>query len=596
MNDTNETPDSENAEIDLSSLSSLDFNPDWAADDAKKISVERSSRPEFRGRPRRDFDRADAPRERRETRDRRGPRPPRREESRSESEAPRAPRFADSDAPRSREGGKPPRRGNDRRRPPSRDGNPPPMRVADVMIYPEDKPFTVLAKAIKNSARTYVLFEIAKIILEKPERFAVVVTPLQKKDKAGKPIPSDKPLPPFYVSVPDGMPFRNEQDAFAHVFKNHIDKFFDVEEVEIEAPKGNFTMIAKCGFTGELLAPPNYHAYQQILRDWHAANFPKMPFEKFMSRVETVKDPEAIAAWSEKMKKRTRFVLKNRKDGEPESFDDAGAAKAFVVASRKNEAVRETKQVRISGTLVEKMPLGPLKANIEREIEFQRKFPLNTANGFRGRLRHLGFFLYKKGPKGITLVCGVKRKFRTPSSVFSDTIQRVFDFLEKNPGTAISELPKKMLGIGAETEAKPEAAPAETETPAPTENAAPAPSADEEALAKELVGTVRWLVTEGYVAEMSDGKLYAHPVMTEAQAKAAEKAEQPLERPEIPSVECPGDDIGGAVPEAPEPLIKVIGSLSAEAAEGAPAETPATEEAAPAPEEKSEPPASEPEA
>lgn len=590
MNDTNETPDSENAEIDLSSLSSLNFNPDWAADDAKKISVERSSRPEFRGRPRRDFDHTDTPRERRENRDRRGPRPLRREEKSFEGETSRAPRFMNSDLPRSREGGKPPRRGNDRRRAPSREGNPPPMRVADVMIYPEDKPFTVLAKAIKNSARTYVLFEIAKIILEKPERFAVVLSPLQKKDKAGNPVPSENSLPPFYVSVPDGMPFRNEQDAFAHVFKNHLDKFFDVEEIEVEAPKGNFTMIAKCGFTGELLAPPNHHAYQQILRDWHAANFPKMPFEKFMSRVETVKDSEAITAWSEKMKKRTRFVLKNRKEGEPESFDDAGSAKAFVMNSRKNEAVRETKQVRISGTLVEKMPLGPLKANIEREIEFQRKFPLNTANGFRGRLRHLGFFLYKKGSKGITLVCGVKRKFRTPTSVFSDTIQRVFDFLEKNPGVAISELPKKMLGIGDETKAEPETAPIESETlEPPTETSVPAPSAaEEEALAKELVGTVRWLVTEGYVAEMSDGKLYAHPMMTEAQAKAAEKAEQPLERPEIPNVECPGDDIGDAVPEAPKPLIKVIGSLSAETPERDSAETP-TEEPAPVTEAQTEP-------
>lgn len=548
-------PDSENLrEIDLSSLASLNFNPDWASDDAKKINFERPGYSDSRGNnrrpPRKEF-------KHNASRDRRPPRV-----SHKDNESPETPEREN------RREDKKHHRGSDRRNKhrthefPTE--NRPAVRVADVMIYPEEKPFTVLAKAIKNSARTYVLFEIAKIILEKPERFNVVISPLQKKDKAGKPIPSETPLPPFYVSIPDGIPFRNEQDAIAHVLKNHLDAFFTCEEIEIDAPKGNFTMVAKCGFTGEVIAPPNYHGYQQALRDHHAANFPKMAFEKFMSRVETVSDPELLAAWVDKMKKVTRYTLKDRREGEPETFDGIGAAKAFVLASRKDAAVRQSKQVRIAGTLVEKMPIGPLKTSIESEIAFQRKFPLNTANGFRGRLRHLGFSLYKKGSKGITMVCGVKRKFRTPSSVFSDTIQRVFDFLEKNPGTNLKELPEKMLGIEAAS------VPATEGENAPETPVLPA---EESAAAKELVGTVRWLVTEGYVSEMADGKLYAHPMMTEAQAKAAANAEQPIERPEIPSVECPEDNIGETVPEAPEPLIKVIGSLAPE--EPTASETPA---------------------
>ncbi len=542
-------PDSENLqEIDLSSLASLDFNPAWAADDAKKINFERhgqDSRSGNRRPPRKEFKHDGA------SRDRRPPRAPRKDNA-SEAEAP---------ARENRRDDAKPHRGNPRRN--RHQGHPPaekrpPMRVADVVIYPEEKPFTVLAKAIKNSARTYVLFEIAKIILEKPERFNVVIAPLQKKDKAGKPIPSETPLPPFYVSLPDGMPFLSEQDALAHVLKNHLDAFFKCEEIEIEAPKGNFTMVAKCGFTGEVIAPPNYHGYQQALRDHHAANFPNMPFEKFMSRVETVNDAEQVNAWIEKVKKVVRYTLKDRREGEPESFDGIGAAKAFMLASRKDAAVRQTRQVRITGTLVDKMPLGPLKSTVDAEIAFQRKFPLNTANGFRGRLRHLGFSLYKKGAKGVTMVCGVKRKFRTPDSVFSDTIQRIFDFLEKNPGTNLKDLPSLMLG--------------EATAPVAAEGEAVAVPAEESVAAKELVGTVRWLVNEGYVSEMADGKLYAHPVMTEAQAKAAANAEQPIERPEIPHVECPGDDIGGQVPEAPEPLIKVIGSLAPEESEQTPTE------------------------
>ena len=563
MKENNDETASENAqELDLSNLSALDFNPSWASAGAKKIYVDRSMRDDRRDRrpsrgrdSERDFSapRGNSGERRRGNSDRRGPRPPRRDFADSSVPAETPATSSPASAPR-REFRRDDRRGGDARRKSfdRRSGNVPefrpPAHVAEIAIFPEDKPFTVLAKAIKNSARTYVLFEIAKIILEKPERFVVVVSPLQKKDKAGKPIESDVSATPFFVSVPDGVPFLNDADALAYVFKNHLDKFFSVEDAEVEPPKGNFTMISKCGFTGELLAPPNYHAYQQILRDHHAANFPKMSFEKFMAHIETVKEQEQIDAWLAKMKKVTRYIVKDRKDDEPEFLDNAVAAKAFMLSNRKDKAVKEVKQARFSGALVEKMPIGPLKTNVEHEIAFQRKFPLNTANGFRGRLRHLGFSLYKNGSKGVTLVCGIKRKFRTPGSVFSETIQRVFDFLEKNPGANLKDLPKLMFGL---EEVSDENASAESQI-------------------KDLVGTVRWLVTEGYVSEMSDGKLYTFPVMSEAQAKAAAKAEQPIARPEIPSVEDDGE-LAKIVPEAPAPVIKVIGTLAPES-ENAPAE------------------------
>jgi hypothetical protein len=43
--------------------------------------------------------------------------------------------------------------------------------VVDVQFYPEEEPFKVLIQAVRNSMRTFELFEIAHLILEKPERF-----------------------------------------------------------------------------------------------------------------------------------------------------------------------------------------------------------------------------------------------------------------------------------------------------------------------------------------------------------------------------------------------------------------------------------------
>lgn len=543
-------------ELDLSTLSSLSLEPDWASGkQPNKISVGRISR---------DTRRSSAPRRERESggnknfRDRRLPRelksgaasdgamrPPRRDRSHNK--------------PRRDE-----RRGN-------RPGAAPAPRVVEVAFFPEEKPFGVLSKAIKNSARTYALFEIANLILEKPERFTVVIKPLARKPAQNAGVPAGdssanrEPAPQLVVSVPDGMPFLNEADAFAYVFAHHAEKFFSVETVEVDAPKGNFTMVSKCGFTGELLAPPNYHAYQQILRDHHAANFPKMPFEKFMSRLETVKDKETVDAWVAKMKTVVRYTVRDRREGEPESLDGAGAAKAFLLSNRKNKILRCVGVARIPGKMLEQMPMGLMKAGIEHELEFQRKFPFNTANLLRGRLRRSGFSLFKRGSKGITLVCAIRRKFRTPESVFSDTIQRIFDFLEKHPNSKVQDLPRLMLGIGDES-----GVPAESAVPAPesaeaatvppeilptTEDAAlssTGTSAETEAQLSELLVNVRWLVLEGYVSELSDGSLFTYPKMTVAQAKAAAKEEESDAKAETSEKEEAPDDIAAGIFPAPE--------------------------------------------
>lgn len=693
-NDARELPPQDSREnpqeVDLSALSSLSLEPSWASGDkTEKISVGRFSHDDRRGERRERF--GNAPRDRRPPRDRSSGEGLGRERRRDGSAAPSA---AESSAPRSR-GERPPRRdrgdfahggkGGHFRSVPRVHGGAPAPRLIEVAFSPEEKPFSVLAKAIKSSARTYALFEIASLILEKPERFTVTVKRFVR-DAAKKPVVPAKPAAPaapgaaetavpaapltapetvpaapdapakrepqLFVAVPDGMPFLNETDALAYVFDRHADKFFDVETVEIEPPKGNFTMVAKCGFTGELLAPPNYHAYQQILRDWHAANFPRMPFEKFMSRLETVKDPEAVSAWLTKMKTVTRYTVKDRVEGEPETLDGAGAAKAFLLSNRKDKAVRAVVSARFPGKLLAQMPMGPMKAGIENELAFQRRFPLDTANLLRGRLRRAGFSLFKRGSKGVTLVCAVRRKFRTPDSVFSDTIQRVFDFLEKHPKTKISDLPKLMLGIGdesaetkpAETKAEgkpaettaetaatlesavttettvpaeaaapaaPETAPATTETTVPAETvsattesaatpeAAPAPAeapvpaaqrkAEIEAQIASLLGTVRWLVLEGYVSELSDGELVTYPKMTAPQPKPAAKKSAVSEKKsaEKPAEEAE-DDIAASIPPAPEP----VPAPETIAPEGVPAESAPAPEAstdnAPAPETPAE--------
>ena len=76
---------------------------------------------------------------------------------------------------------------------------------------------------MRDSCRTYELFEIANLFLSKPDRFIAKLLPIDAKN-------SDKDI--FHISVPDGIGFESEDEAVAHVLANHLDRFFDIEEVE----------------------------------------------------------------------------------------------------------------------------------------------------------------------------------------------------------------------------------------------------------------------------------------------------------------------------------------------------------------------------
>lgn len=506
-----------------------------------------------------------------------------------------------------------------------------------------------MVKAVRASCRTFQLFEITKAVLEKNDRFVVVI---QRKapDKSAAPAEGEaaaaKPGPMF-MSLPDHLPFDTEEAAVQHVLKNNLSNFFETAEVEIEAPKGNFPIINKCGITGELLGPPNYHKYQQILQQHHATRLGRMPFEKFRDSIVSSREPEVVQQWMDKMKKATRYTWKPQPakpaaavtapaiaapaEGvtpaaeaavapaaetapvaetapapAPEvaagpSFDSLEDARSYLLANAKEKVVRAVENVRFHGKLIEKLPPGEIKRAVEGHVERQRRFPLDTANALRGRLRREGFTIFKKGSRGVSYVCAVKRRFRVPGQVFSETIGALIDFIEKNPMVHVKDLPPKFLGIdlAAATAAAP--VPAEGTTPSQAPFAAlPPEQADK---LRKMNQDLRWLVMEGYVTEFSDGKLFAPPPMTPQTGKKADEhgeEHDPVDFPEAPA------PVAAAAPAAEAPAVAPSESAptveAAPAAEAAPtAEAPAADaatEPAPAPEApaeeqpKTEPPAS----
>jgi hypothetical protein len=94
--------------------------------------------------------------------------------------------------------------------------------------------------------------------------------------------------------------------------------------------------------TGELLGPPNYHRYSQMVQQHHAAKVSRMPFEAFRARIETVRDPEVVKEWLEKMKKVTRYTWKApvRRARLRPAFDSLEEAKAHLLANARDSVVK----------------------------------------------------------------------------------------------------------------------------------------------------------------------------------------------------------------------------------------------------------------
>ena len=352
---------------------------------------------------------------------------------------------------------------------------------------------------------------------------------------------------------------------------NHLAQFFEIEEIEVEPPKGNFQMVNRCTITSELLGPPNYHRYQEFLQLHYAARITGMSFEQFAARVESSKEQEDIDAWLESMKKGALYTVKDHQEDEPESLETLEAVRHFLLQHRKDKVVGTGESIRFAGRDIERLPKGDIRRSVEAYVESQKHFPLDSANNIRGRLRRHKFAVYKKGSKGVSFVCAVKRKFRDSKTVFTESIGDLIDFIEKHPDLPASKLPNEYIGIDTEkqkpevlkmTEAEVEAAAkakaeaAEVEAKAAAEvdstegKTVEAPekaseldeaattiandaSASTEAQPKvelsegdqkklrQLMLDLRWLITEGYVTEYGDGRLFAPPPMPDAKPKEA---------------------------------------------------------------------------
>lgn len=178
----------------------------------------------------------------------------------------------------------------------------------DVRFLPDRHGVDGLAKQIRASAKAYPLFDLARLVLEKSERYLVEFRR------------SGENATPLFQLKADGTLWLSEGEAVAHALKTQIDKFYRRERVAVEPPKGAFPFVAVCGMSGVLLGPPNYHDYQTKLRQLYAERFANMSFDAFKNRIRMERDEEFIAKWREEQSAKDVFY-----PAEPEATPAAAA-------------------------------------------------------------------------------------------------------------------------------------------------------------------------------------------------------------------------------------------------------------------------------
>lgn len=356
--------------------------------------------------------------------------------------------------------------------------NKPFVPVVEVGFRPQEAAFQALIHSLKDSHKTYQLFHIANLFLEKAERFVVSIKPKQG-------CPAQKGL---YCALPDNVPFLKEEDALNYAMAKQWEHYFEEEVVTLERPNGNFQSVSRCGMSGRLLGPPNYHRYAELLKEHYNRELGgRCSYDAFVAAIKNEKETSSVEQWLSEMTQGKRYRLK----ADPaHCFESQEAAKRHLIQNFHAQLVRFNPTTKFPGTQIDSLQDSMLKKSVEVVLEIERRFPLETANFLRGRFHHLGFHIYKKGKKGISYVCHVKRKIRDDQTSFSASIESLIGFIEQHKAISIAELPKQYFNIQDLSEL-------DTKVDADR--------------VKQFKVDLHWLISEGYVTEYENGILSVSP-------------------------------------------------------------------------------------
>ena len=365
------------------------------------------------------------------------------------------------------------RKGNFRRN----DTAPRPPLELDAFIRPERNGVEALAKQIKTTGRAYPLFDIARLIIAKSERYEVVFQ--VKRNERG--VVSQQL---FFCQVDETIWLSQEQ-AIDHVLSKHFDTFYKSEKTEIDPPKGTYTFVAQCGMSDEILGPPNYHGYQEKLRSLHSERFARLPFDVYKSRVKIVRDDETVKQWIEQQSFKTDYIALNLP--EEAKLETLESVRAHFREHHAANLITSVDNVALKGSIYTKKSPPRMQNLVRRAYEEQRRFPIKVVNMLSQEFSSHGLQFFKR-KKSVTHV-SVSRPHHLDleNTPVSESIRDIVSFISETENCTRRQVLEKFAPQEEKSDSK--------------------VSSERTAVMSDL----HWLVHQGHVIEYASGQMEVAP-------------------------------------------------------------------------------------
>jgi hypothetical protein len=312
----------------------------------------------------------------------------------------------------------------------------------------------------------YSLYALARLFLEKPERYDVRLTA--------------KTESPLYRLGDNGALSLSREFLEQNAFRLAQSDFYRIDVTESEPIKGNFSNIARCRLSGTLLGPTNHHNYQLQLRSLYEQRFSRrMSFADYQRQIEIVNDAELIERWKGEARKVTTYTTS--REEVPLTFSSPTETERHFRSNYLEGLVKGLEEATIGGVLSRRLPDRVINRAVEDAWVRETRSPSGMMQELAGRFRQNGLHVFRHR-RGMLFVSPIRtRAFVHEQAGVSPSVNAI---LEALAGTAVinrKQLFEKLIGNVA------------------TEGVEPRKLA--------LVSDLRWLINEGYVIEFNDGSL-----------------------------------------------------------------------------------------
>src|SRR3989440_1337282 len=219
-----------------------------------------------------------------------------------------------------------------------------------VRFLPHSPAFDNVVAQIKSGSVAYSLFALARLFLEKPERYDVRLTA--------------KAESPVYQVGENGAMSLDRDFLERNAFRFAREDFYKIDITQSDPIKGNFSNVARCRLSGTLFGPTNHHNYQPQIRSLYEQRFSRrMSFAEYQRQIEIMNDPALIERWKEEARTVTTYTTS--RDETPSMFASAAEAERHFRSNYLPGLVRSVEEVTIDGVLSRRLPDRRLNRAIE---------------------------------------------------------------------------------------------------------------------------------------------------------------------------------------------------------------------------------------